>query len=120
MWLREDGNLVFLGRGSGCINTAGEKVFPEEVEEVLKSSPAITDCLVVGMPDERFGQRVAAVIAFQSAVEDAQAEVNGFCKGRLAGYKLPRTVVTVEQIKRGPNGKPDLAWAKQTIMDNQE
>ena len=110
--LEADGTLTFLGRGSGCINTAGEKVYPEEVEECLKQSPLIDDCLVVGLPDDRFGQIVAAVVAFKQPVADAAAEVASYCDGLLARYKLPRTVVAVENIHRGPNGKPDLKWAR--------
>jgi 3-oxocholest-4-en-26-oate---CoA ligase len=111
--LEEDGSLLFLGRGSGCINTAGEKVYPEEVEEVLKADSEIEDCLVVGIPDDRFGQRVAAVVAFRSAQADPQETIKGISAGQLAGYKVPRKVVAVASIQRGPNGKPDLKWARQ-------
>lgn len=114
--LDADGSLVFLGRGSGCINTAGEKVYPEEVEEFLKTNDDIADCLVVGIPDERFGQSVAAVIAFSQQPQDPKARVAELSVGRLAGYKMPRTVVAVDAIKRGPNGKPDLKWAKKTVL----
>lgn len=118
--LDKDGKLIFLGRGSGCINTAGEKVYPEEVEECLKADAAVEDCLVVGIPDERFGQRVAAVLAFAGNEQSPQDKVNEIVAGKLAGYKVPRKVVAVDQIRRGPNGKPDLAWAKDLATDNQE
>lgn len=110
--LEEDGSLTFLGRGSGCINTAGEKVYPEEVEECLKQHESIRDCIVVGIADPRFGQRVAAVVALDKDIEDPQGLIKICCDGVLAAYKMPRTVVAVNKIKRGPNGKPDLKWAK--------
>ena len=106
-----DGSLILLGRGSSCINTGGEKVFPEEVELALKSHADVVDCIVVGAPDERFGQRVVAVTSTRSGVDDAEA-LRSYLKGRLAGYKAPRQFVFVPQISRLPNGKPDLAWAK--------
>ena len=111
-----DGSLVFLGRGSGCINTAGEKVYPEEVEEFLKTLPGVDDCLVAGIPHERFGQSVAAVIAFGQTPDEPKTWVGEASSGRLAGYKVPRTVVAVDSIRRGPNGKPDLKWARNTIL----
>jgi acyl-CoA synthetase (AMP-forming)/AMP-acid ligase II len=110
--LEEDGTLIFLGRGSGCINTGGEKVYPEEVEEVLKSHPGINDCLVVGIADERFGQKVAAVVEFLQPDVDPLATIRTHAEPLLADYKLPRAVVVVDAISRGPNGKPDYKWAK--------
>lgn len=110
-----DGSLILLGRGSSCINTGGEKVFPEEVEEVLKRHPAIYDCLVTGIPDDRFGQRVIALISLQG-VEPTPAELVYFCRERLAGYKAPRGFVIVPEVMRGANGKPDYQWAKVTAI----
>ncbi len=113
-----DGTLVLLGRGSNCINTAGEKVFPEEVEEAMKRHPAIVDCLVVGLPDERFNERVAAVISLEPSLvgtTDAEALVADV-KTWLSSYKLPRTVRIVERIERAANGKADYAWAKAAII----
>jgi fatty-acyl-CoA synthase len=110
--IEADGTLKVLGRGSGCINTAGEKVFPEEVETILRAHPAISDCLVVGIPDERFGQCVAAVVASDEAGEDFTAQVIAFCKRELAGYKCPRVVSVQTHIQRGPNGKADYPWAR--------
>jgi acyl-CoA synthetase (AMP-forming)/AMP-acid ligase II len=115
--LEADGALTFLGRGSGCINTAGEKVFAEEVEEVLKAHPAVEDCLVVGIPDERFGQRVAAVVSLRSRIDDPLAALVEYGSSKLARYKLPRTLKSVERIVRGPNGKPDYKWARALLSE---
>jgi fatty-acyl-CoA synthase len=114
--LEADGSLVLLGRGSGCINTAGEKVYPEEVEEVIKTHPDVGDALVVGIPDERFGQRVTAVVAARTPGNDVADALDEHLKTRLAGYKRPRVVVQVEAIKRAPNGKPDYAWAREVVL----
>jgi len=111
-----DGTLTFLGRGSGCINTGGEKVYPEEVEELLKTLPGIEDCLVVGIPDERLGQRVCAVVEQTGDAGLEAAEVGDYCRDKLAGYKRPRLVTFVEQIKRAPNGKPDYKWAREQVL----
>lgn len=110
-----DGTMTFLGRGSGCINTGGEKVYPEEVEEVVKKHPDILDCLVVGLPDDRFGQRVAAVVSLKSSEESLESpieEIIAFGEKHLARYKLPRTVKVVGKVERLPNGKADYKWAK--------
>ena len=112
----EDGTLVLLGRGSNCINSGGEKVFPEEVEEVVKSHPSVYDCLVVGVPDERFGERVTAVASFQAGQAPGSDELIGWLHGRIAGYKLPKDIVAVAEVKRAANGKADYAWAKQTAV----
>ena len=97
-----------LGRGSGCINTGGEKVFPEEVEAVLKAHPTIYDAVVVGVPDERFGQAIDAVVeAAHGAQIDARIVIE-HVKSRLSSYKAPRHVITVPTIGRGPNAKADL------------
>jgi fatty-acyl-CoA synthase len=109
-----DGSLTLLGRGSQCINTAGEKVFPEEVEEVFKALPAVEDCLVFGVADERFGQRVAAVVSQVDPdvpVEDLLAEA----RTRLASYKLPRQIVTVGVVPRMPSGKADYPAARSLL-----
>jgi len=107
-----DGTITLLGRGSVCINTAGEKVFPEEVEEAVKRHPAVADCLVVGVPDERFGERVVAVASYQSGESCDEAALIEFAREHLAGYKLPRHVVFVDRVQRAPNGKADYRWAK--------
>jgi acyl-CoA synthetase (AMP-forming)/AMP-acid ligase II len=115
--LAADGSLILLGRGSTCINTAGEKVFPEEVEEILKAHPQVEDCLVVGIPDERFGQRVAAVVATSAGGEDVAGELTAFCKDQMAGYKRPRLFVRVDAIARLASGKPDYGWARERLLE---
>lgn len=115
--LEADGTLVLLGPGSGCINTAGEKVYPEEVEEVIKTHPDVSDALVVGIPDERFGQRVTAVVAPGVPGTDVMDAINEYLKERLAGYKRPRVVVQVDAIKRAANGKPDCPWARDAVLN---
>jgi 3-oxocholest-4-en-26-oate---CoA ligase len=112
--IEADGTLVVLGRGSQCINTGGEKVFPEEVEEVVKLVPGVEDCLVVGMPDERFGQRVAAVVAGTGVSGDLIIES---AKGRISGYKVPRTIVVVDRVPRFDNGKPDYRAAAELLAN---
>jgi len=107
-----DGSITLLGRGSVCINTAGEKVFPEEVEEAVKLHPAVADCLVVGVPDERFGERVVAVASYRSGESCDEAAVIDVTREHLAGYKLPKHVLFVDQVQRAPNGKADYKWAK--------
>lgn len=108
-----DGSIVFLGRGSQCINTGGEKVFAEEVEAVLHAHPAVGDALVVPVPDERYGQRVAAVVRLaEGAVEPTLEEIQDHARSSLAGYKVPRTVVFVDEVRRTPAGKADYRWAK--------
>ena len=103
-----DGTVTLLGRGSVCINTGGEKVYPEEVEAALKAHPDVFDALVVGVPDERFGDAVCAVVQLREGRSlDAGRRCAAYCEGRLAGYKLPRALVPVEHIARTPPGKPD-------------
>ncbi|QBJ95609.1 acyl-CoA synthetase [Rhodococcus sp. ABRD24] len=107
-----DGTIVFLGRGSQCINTGGEKVFAEEVEAALHAHPSISDALVVPVPDERMGQQVAAVIAtYPDAGPLTLEDIQEHCRKTLAGYKVPRSVVIVDEVKRTPAGKADYRWA---------
>jgi len=116
-WARveADGTLTLLGRGSHCINTAGEKVYPEEVEETVKSHPEVQDCLVVGVEDERLGQRVTAVASrVEGATVDAET-LREFTRSKLAGYKVPKQVYLVDQVQRAPNGKADYDWARREI-----
>jgi fatty-acyl-CoA synthase len=111
--LDADGTIRLLGRGSLCINTGGEKVYPEEVEAVLKMHPGVADAVVLGAPDERFGQRVVAIVAPVSGSAAPSLEVlQGHCRERLAGYKVPRAVHIADEIARGPAGKADYAWAR--------
>ena len=113
--LREDGTIVFLGRGSGTINTGGEKVFPEEVEQALKAHPTVHDALVAGAPDERYGQKVAAVVSFREGQSATVEELTAFLRESLANYKVPKTIVDVPEIRRSPAGKADYKWAKEQI-----
>ena len=113
--LEADGTIRLLGRGSLCINTGGEKVYPEEVEAVLKEHPSIDDALVVGLPDERWGQRVGAVVASREPV--ALEDVESHCRGSLAGYKVPRTIVFVDRVERNPAGKADYRWAADVLKE---
>lgn len=108
-----DGSLTLLGRGSQCINTGGEKVFPEEVEEVIKRHPAVRDCLVVGLPDERFGQRVAAAISVQGGHEVSLDDLLTSARAALSSYKLPRDLLVLDEVPRTPAGKADYAAVKE-------
>jgi 3-oxocholest-4-en-26-oate---CoA ligase len=112
-----DGTITLLGRGSNCINTGGEKVFPEEVEAALRSHPKVFDALVVGVPDARFGERVAAVVAAREGQSLTLAELDKHCRLHIAGYKVPRQMHLVDQIQRQPSGKPDYTWAKAVARD---
>jgi 3-oxocholest-4-en-26-oate---CoA ligase len=109
-----EGVVTLLGRGSQCINTGGEKVYPEEVEEALKSHPDVYDALVVGVPDERWGERVVAVVQPRGDARPTVEEIGQHCRGTIAGYKVPRAVTYVQAVKRSPAGKADYRWAKDT------
>jgi 3-oxocholest-4-en-26-oate---CoA ligase len=114
-----DGSIAVYGRGSVSINSGGEKIFPEEVEKALKSHPAVFDATVIGTPNERFGSQVTAVVELRrehAAQPPALAELQEHCRQHLAGYKVPRAVVFVEQTRRSPSGKPDYRWAKETAL----
>ena len=112
-----DGTLNLLGRGSNCINTAGEKVYPEEVEEAVKQHPDVLDCLVVGVEDEKFGQRVTAVASPRPGGAIEAEALREFAKTKLAGFKVPKQVFVVEAVKRAPNGKADYPWARQIVAE---
>lgn len=116
--IEADGSMVLLGRGSTCINTAGEKVYPEEVEEVLKALPGIVDAIVFGVEDERFGQRVAAVVAGSDEALDVETLVAG-AKEHLAAYKVPRSIVRVSDVPRLVTGKPDFPAARAAWVEAQ-
>ena len=107
-----DGTVTLLGRGSACINTGGEKVFPEEVEEALKELDAVVDCNVVGLDDDRWGQAVTAVVELTAPGATDADELRAGVRERLAGYKVPKRVVLVDRVERSPNGKTDYRWAK--------
>ncbi|MFJ5177869.1 acyl-CoA synthetase [Streptomyces griseoviridis] len=109
-----DGVVTVLGRGSQCINTGGEKVYPEEVEQALKSHPDVYDALVAGVPDATWGNHVAAVVQLRAgASRPSLADVQGYCRSHLAGYKIPRQLVITESIRRSPSGKADYRWARE-------
>ena len=111
--LDDDSKITVFGRGSTCINTGGEKVFPEEVEEALRTHPAIFDAVVAGQPDERWGERVIGIVAARAGVaQPAYEDVKAFLADKLAGYKLPKALVWVDEVKRSPAGKQDYRWAK--------
>jgi len=112
--IEPDGTIQLLGRGSGCINTGGEKVFPEEVEAALVAHPAVTDVLVVGVPDERWGHAVAAVVQPVAGETLTLVDLNAHLRGSLASYKLPKHLVLVDEVIRSPAGKADYRWAKHT------
>ena len=112
--VEDDGTITVLGRGSVSINTGGEKVYPEEVESVLKSHPAVFDAVVVGIPDERWGERVAAVVQTRRETTVTLDELGEHVRGQLAAYKAPRELVLVDAIARSPSGKPDYRWARAT------
>ena len=120
-----DGAITLLGRGSTCINTGGEKVFPEEVEDAIKSHEGVADALVVGIPHVRFGQMVTAAVEWVDGVAQDESALLDHLRGRLAGHKIPRVVVPVDSLGRGPNGKADRpgvtrrieAWLEQHQME---
>ena len=112
--VEEDGTVTLLGRGSQSINSGGEKIFPEEVEAAVKSHPDVYDAVVVGVPDERWGQRVAAVVQPRPGAEVALEPIQTHCRSLLAGFKVPRQLHVVETVQRSPSGKPDYPWALRT------
>jgi len=112
--VEEDGTITVFGRGSQCVNTGGEKVFPEEVEAVLKGHPAVFDAVVTGIPDDRWGSRVAAVVQPAPGATPTPADLDAHCRARLSGYKVPRTYAFVDEMVRSPSGKADYRWAAKT------
>ena len=110
-----DGSIIVLGRGSMCINTGGEKVYPEEVEQALTAHPAVIDALVAGIPDERFGQRVAAVVSLHPGTAADTYALREHCRRTLAGYKVPARITFVAQVRRSPTGKADYRWARAVL-----
>ncbi len=109
--VESDGTITLLGRGSVVINSGGEKIFPEEVEEAVKVHPAVADCLVVGVPDERFGEAVTAVVSLRPGTQATDEELTAALEP-LARFKRPRRFVIVDAVVRGPNGKADYKWAR--------
>jgi fatty-acyl-CoA synthase len=108
-WVRveADGTLTLLGRGSNCINTAGEKVYPEEVEEALKAHPAVADALVVGIADAKWGQAITAVVQLEPGAQLDETELKDFVRTRIAAYKVPKRILAKADLARAPNGKAD-------------
>ncbi|MGG2464998.1 acyl-CoA synthetase [Streptomyces sp. RGM 3693] len=116
-----DGVVTVLGRGSQCINSGGEKIYPEEVEQALKAHPDVYDALVAGVPDGRWGNRVAAVVQLRSDARPLDlTDLQSHCRTRLAGYKVPRQVVFTDRIQRSPSGKADYRWAKAVATGERE
>jgi fatty-acyl-CoA synthase len=115
--LQADGTVVFHGRGSRVINTGGEKVYAEEVEQALLTHPAVADAMVVGAPDERWGSRIVAVVALHPGAELTTEQARAHIGERLADHKRPRDLVVVDQLERSPSGKADLRWAQQIAIE---
>ena len=110
--LEEDGTITLLGRGSNCINSAGEKIYPEEVEEAIKRNNEVFDCLVVGVDDPKFGQKVVAVVSLEGSKQIDEDDLVNATRQFIAGYKLPKKVIFVDEVQRAPNGKANYKWAK--------
>jgi len=115
--IEADGSLTLLGRGSVCINTGGEKVFPEEVEEVLKLHPGVLDAVAIGVPDDKFGEAITAVVEAKPGVDLDEGDVIAHVKGKLAAYKAPKRVLVVDSIGRAPNGKVDYKGVKARALE---
>jgi acyl-CoA synthetase (AMP-forming)/AMP-acid ligase II len=111
--LEPDGRITLLGRGSVSINSGGEKIYPEEVEGALKSHPEVFDVLVVGLPDERWGETVTALLQTRGDAAPTLEELQTHCRGKIAGYKVPRALLLIDEVPRLPNGKPDYRRAKE-------
>jgi acyl-CoA synthetase (AMP-forming)/AMP-acid ligase II len=115
-----DGAITLLGRGNMCVNTGGEKVFPEEVEGTLKAHPDVFDAIVIGIEDDRFGQRVAAVVQLRPGRAPDIASIDAHVRERLAAYKVPRSFWFAERVERTPSGKPDYGWAHRFVKESPE
>jgi len=112
-----DGTIQLLGRGSACINTGGEKVYPEEVELLLRKHPGVFDCVVVGVPDERFGEIVVALVQVTDGHDLDEPELDAFCRSRTAGYKRPKRFVLVDDLRRSAAGKADYEYLRALAAD---
>jgi acyl-CoA synthetase (AMP-forming)/AMP-acid ligase II len=117
--IEADGKVTLLGRGSNCVNTGGEKVYPEEVEMAIKNHPAVYDTLVVGIPDQKYGQAVAAVVSLREGATLELEELRTFLRDHLSGYKLPRSLTLVDEVPRNATGKAQYPAAKQIALDSQ-
>jgi acyl-CoA synthetase (AMP-forming)/AMP-acid ligase II len=116
--LAADGSIIVLGRGSVSINSGGEKIYPEEVEQALKHHPSVYDAVVVGTPHARFGQQVTAVVQARLEEVPPERELIDFCAHHLARYKLPRKIIFVDEMLRSPSGKADYRWAKKIALQS--
>ena len=112
-----DGSITLLGRGSACINSGGEKIFPEEVEEALKTHESVYDCLVVGLPDDRFGQKVTAVLSLVPGTRFDEADLSDHVRSKLAAYKAPRAILVVDEVPRAANGKAGYKAAREIALE---
>ena len=112
-----DGTVQLLGRGSACINTGGEKVYPDEVEAELRKHPSVLDCVVVGVPDTRFGERVVALVELTAGETLDEGELREWCRNRLAGYKAPRAILPVDSMGRAASGKAHLTHLRAFAME---
>ena len=117
--IEADGTITLLGRGSNCINSGGEKIFPEEVEAALRSHPKVFDAIVVGVPDQRFGERVAAVVSAREGQTPTLEELDAHCRTCFASYKVPRELHLVPSMLRSPSGKPDYPWARELAIEGE-
>jgi len=115
-----DGTIVVFGRGAVCINSGGEKIFPDEVERAVKAHPAVFDAVIVGVPDDRWGERVAAIVQLRPGESLTLEELDAHCRTLIAGYKVPRELHVVDHVVRHPSGKPDFPWAKAVATQERE
>ena len=117
--IEDDGTLRLFGRDSLVVNTGGEKVFVEEVEEVLRAHPAIADALVVGRPSERWGEEIVALVALRPGVDAGHDPLHAHCTSQLARFKAPKEFIFVDHVRRLGNGKADYRWAKSSAMQQE-
>ncbi|MBV8980283.1 MAG: acyl-CoA synthetase [Acidimicrobiia bacterium] len=115
--VEEDGTVLVFGRGSVCINSGGEKVYPEEVESAVKSHPDVFDAIVVGVADEKWGERVTALVQPRDGRTPDPDDIAAHCRTKVAGYKVPRQIYLLDELVRSPSGKPDYPWARKTAAD---
>ena len=115
--LRADGTVDLLGRDSVTINSGGEKIFAEEVEQAILTHPSVEDAIVTGRPSERWGQEVVAVVRLRAGQDPSDQELPAAAGERLARYKLPKAIIRVERIERSPAGKADYRWARQVANE---
>jgi acyl-CoA synthetase (AMP-forming)/AMP-acid ligase II len=116
--MTEDGKITLLGRGSVCINSGGMKIFPEEVEQVVKAHPHVFDALVVGAPSERWTEQVGTVVQLRPGKSLTLEDLQAHCRDHIASFKVPRAIQFVEKMQRSPSGKPDYPWAAKCFTDN--